>query len=53
MGLVSIGHSFGGQVLFRVVSSAIEKELIEATHRYRTLRAARPRCESLFKDLAI
>jgi len=31
MGLVSIGHSFGGQVLFRVVSSAIEKELIEAT----------------------
>jgi hypothetical protein len=31
MGLVSIGHSFGGQVLFKVVATTLEKELIEAT----------------------
>jgi hypothetical protein len=31
MGLVSLGHSFGGQVLFKVVAGTLEKELIEAT----------------------
>jgi hypothetical protein len=31
MGLVSIGHSFGGQVLFKSVSHTFESELMEAT----------------------
>jgi hypothetical protein len=31
MGMVSFGHSFGGQVLFKAVGSAIEQELIDAT----------------------
>ncbi len=30
MGLVTIGHSFGGQVLFKAVSGAFEKDLINA-----------------------
>ena len=30
MGLVTIGHSFGGQVLFKAVSEAFEKDLINA-----------------------
>jgi hypothetical protein len=29
MGLITIGHSFGGQVLFKTVSHALEYELIE------------------------
>ena len=33
MGLVSIGHSFGGQVLFQSVSRQIESELIHHTAR--------------------
>lgn len=33
MGLVSFGHSFGGQVLLRAVSPQIERELIVATQR--------------------
>ncbi len=31
VGMASIGHSFGAQVLFKVISSALEKELIEVT----------------------
>ncbi len=31
VGLASIGHSFGAQVLFKAISSAMEEELIEAT----------------------
>ncbi len=31
MGMASIGHSFGAQVLFKAISSTLEKELIEAT----------------------
>jgi len=31
MGLASIGHSFGAQVLFKAISSTLEKELIEET----------------------
>lgn len=30
MGLVTIGHSFGGQVLFKAVHGAFEKDLIDA-----------------------
>jgi hypothetical protein len=31
MGMISFGHSFGGQALFKAVSSTIESELIAAT----------------------
>jgi hypothetical protein len=31
VGMASIGHSFGAQVLFKAVSSTLEKELIDAT----------------------
>lgn len=31
MGMVAIGHSFGGQVLFSAVVSSLEEELIQAT----------------------
>ncbi len=31
MGMASIGHSFGAQVLFKAISSTLEGELIEAT----------------------
>jgi hypothetical protein len=31
MGMVTFGHSFGGQVLFKAVGSAFEQELIDAT----------------------
>lgn len=30
MGLVAVGHSFGGQVLFKAVSGSLEKDLIDA-----------------------
>lgn len=33
MGMVSFGHSFGGQVLFRAVRGTLEDELIRATSR--------------------
>lgn len=33
MGMISFGHSFGGQVLFKVVASTIESELIETTSK--------------------
>jgi hypothetical protein len=35
MGFVSIGHSFGGQALFRAVAGRIEQELIEQTAKAR------------------
>ncbi len=31
MGLTSLGHSFGAQILFKAIASALEKELIEVT----------------------
>jgi hypothetical protein len=31
VGMASVGHSFGAQVLFKAVSSTLERELIEAT----------------------
>lgn len=31
MGLLTVGHSFGGQVLFKAVYEAFEKDLIDAT----------------------
>lgn len=30
MGLVTVGHSFGGQVLFKAVSGSLERDLIDA-----------------------
>nr|WP_281720250.1 hypothetical protein [Nitrosomonas nitrosa] len=33
MGLVMVGHSFGGQVLFKAVSGALEKDLLDALSR--------------------
>ena len=33
MGLVSVGHSFGGQVLFKAVSGLLERDLIDALSR--------------------
>lgn len=50
MGLVSIGHSFGGQVLFKAVAHTFEAELIEATP-YETNVVARPLAG--FGDLTI
>jgi pimeloyl-ACP methyl ester carboxylesterase len=31
MGMITVGHSFGGQVLFKAVGNTLEKELIDAT----------------------
>lgn len=31
MGMVALGHSFGGQVLFQAIHSTLEEELIQAT----------------------
>ena len=45
MGLVSFGHSFGGQVLFKLVASTLEQELIRATSL-----AARPRARTMIKE---
>jgi hypothetical protein len=45
MGMVSFGHSFGGQVLFKAVAGTLEQELIEATSSSPTdqkFRLARP-----------
>ena len=50
MGLVSIGHSFGGQVLFKAVSHTFESELVEATP-YEANVVARPLAG--FGDLTI
>lgn len=33
MGLVTVGHSFGGQVLFKAVSGSLERDLIDALSR--------------------
>ncbi len=33
MGLVTVGHSFGGQVLFKAVSGSLERDLIDASSR--------------------
>ena len=50
MGLVSIGHSFGGQVLFKAVSHVLEAEIIAAAP-YDDNVVARPLAG--FGDLAI
>lgn len=33
MGLVTVGHSFGGQVLFKAVSGSLERDLMDALSR--------------------
>ena len=45
MGMISFGHSFGGQVLFRAVASTFERELTAATAQSggtRKIRLQRP-----------
>ena len=54
MGLVAIGHSFGGQALFRAVEYPLENELVKATMP-NPAPAAEPRTSDLsgFGDLVL
>jgi hypothetical protein len=50
MGMVSFGHSFGGQVLFKAVRPTLEQELVEATL---TANRTRKKPISGFGDLVV
>lgn len=55
MGLTTIGHSFGGQVLFRAVAPEFENELIARTNGRGTTASASPEISDLagFGDLVV
>jgi hypothetical protein len=44
VGLASLGHSFGAQVLFKAISSTLEQELIEATTTSTNPAALKQKC---------
>jgi hypothetical protein len=51
MGLLTIGHSFGGQVLFKAISGAFERDLLTAMGNAQTQPTGAPRLAEIVSGL--
>jgi hypothetical protein len=51
MGLITVGHSFGGQVLFKAISGAFERDLLDAAVNAQGQQGGTPKLEEIVSGL--